>query len=89
MAFAIRDISNEIFALSEFFDDEADYFNVPISLWQPRIDLSVPTFYHNQVNRFTLIFHIKPITNVQTLAIYRQRLVIQTIRNHHGSASRV
>lgn len=52
------------------FDDEADYINIPHFIVAANIiDLTNTPFPHNQIYCLAVVFYIKPIANVQALAI--------------------
>ena len=46
------------------------------------VDFTNTTLVDNQINGLAVIFHIQPVTDVQTLAVNRQWLVSQSISNH-------
>jgi len=46
------------------------------------VNLSYPAFMNNQIDCLAVILYIQPVTDIQTLSIYRKRLVSQGIGNH-------
>ena len=83
MPLAIRHISYQALRLAEFPANE--FYNVNISLLIVSahiVDLTHAAFVQNKVNSLAMILHIQPITDIQALAIHRQRLVSQGICNH-------
>ena len=46
------------------------------------VNLSHSTLMQNQVDGFTMIFNIKPISYIKAFSIHWQWLIIQSIYNH-------
>ena len=46
------------------------------------IDLAHSTLVDDQVNGLAVILHIQPVSDIQPLPVYRQRLICQCIGNH-------
>ena len=83
VAFTVGDVGNELFAFAEFLDDEFDnvdvaHFVMPTDV----IDFSDPSLADDHVDGFAVVFHIKPVADIQSFTVNRQRLVVQAVDDH-------
>ena len=79
MAFTVGHINDEGFGFSEFVEDSLHHINVgSFVVATDVVDFTDPTVPNDEINRFTMVFHVEPITDVKTRAVDRQRLVTGT-----------
>ena len=83
MALTVTNMGNQALRLAQLFADNFHDFNVLLLVVTTDIvDFTHATLMDNQVDCLTVILHIQPVTDIQTLAINRQRLISQSIGNH-------
>ena len=76
-------MSDQAFRLAKLLADNLHDLNILLLVMTTDVvDFTNTTLVDDQINGLAVIFHIQPVTDVQTLAVNRQRLVSQSISNH-------
>lgn len=83
---AVGNMDDEAFGLAQCLADELDDVDVlHLVVAAHIVDLTHTTLADDQVDGTAVILHIQPVTNVQTLAIDGQGLVVQGVGDHQGN----
>ena len=83
MSFPVFHVGDQAFRLAQFFADQLHDVDVAhLIMSADVIDFSDASVMDHQINRFAVVFHIQPVTDVQTFSIDRKRFVVQTVCDH-------
>ena len=83
MAMSISNMSDKTLWFSKLLKN--NLYNLDIGLFAMStevVDLSDLALLQNCKNSIAVILNIEPVTNIQTLAIYRKCFVMSSIMNH-------
>ena len=81
--FPVRYVGNQVFALPQRMDDQLDDINVlHFIVATDVVDLANASLMDDQIDSFTMILHIQPISDIPSFTVDRQRFVVQTIDDH-------
>ena len=83
MSLAVCHIGDQALRLSEFSADQFYNIDIPhLIMAADIINLTDAASSKDQVDRLAVILHIKPVSDIETLAVYRERLIMQRIGDH-------
>ena len=83
VAFAVGNVSDEVFTLAELMDDELDNVDIlHFVMAADVIDLPYSAVLEDKVDGFAMIFNIKPVAYIETLPVDRERFVVETVDDH-------
>ena len=83
MTFPILHKCDKAFRFSEFSTYKADKINILHLVMSSHIvDLAILSPVNDQIDRPAVICHIKPVSHIDSLPIYRERLILQRIKDH-------
>ena len=83
MSFTVGHIGDQTFRLAQFLADQLhdiDVLHLVVSA--DIVYLTDASFVDHQIDRLAVIFHIQPVSYVQTFPVNRKRLVMQCIDHH-------
>ena len=83
MSLAILYVLDQALRLAEIFTDEFYDINIfHLIVSTNVVDFSDGSVAQDQVNRLTVILDIQPVAHIESLSVYRKRLICQRICNH-------
>ena len=83
MSFSVRNIGDQALRLSEFTAYQLHNVDVAYLIVSADVvDLADLPVLKDHVDCLAVILNIQPVTDIQPLSVYRQRLVVQRMNNH-------
>ena len=80
---AVGNVCDKALGLAKLLADELDDVDVShLVVAADVVDLTDPALVDDQVDRLAVILDVKPVTDVQALAVDRKRLVVETVGDH-------
>ena len=83
MSLTVSNMLNETLRLIKLLQNGLYNLNVlSLIVTANIVNLAYIAISDNKINSRTMVLYIKPVTNINTLTIYRQFLIMQSIDNH-------
>ena len=83
MSLTVSNMLNETLRLIKLLQNGLYNLNVlSLIVTANIVNLAYLAISDNKINSRTMVLYIKPVTNINTLTIYRQFLIMQSIDNH-------
>ena len=83
VSFSVLHMLDQALRLTEIFTDEfhdIDIFHLVVSA--DVVDFADGSVAQDQINRLTVILDIQPVAHIESLSVYRKRLICQRICDH-------